>query len=57
VNVGAIEDALRADGLGSVEAIGGATHAGTGCGGCQGKIAEILDAMSGAGAVPASKAA
>jgi nitrogenase molybdenum-cofactor synthesis protein NifE len=57
VNVGAIEDALRADGLGSVEAIGGATHAGTGCGGCQGKIAEILDAMSSAGAIPASKAA
>jgi nitrogenase molybdenum-cofactor synthesis protein NifE len=57
VNVGTIEDALRADGLGSVEAIGGATHAGTGCGGCQGKIAEILDAMSSAGAVPASKAA
>jgi nitrogenase molybdenum-cofactor synthesis protein NifE len=57
VNVGAIEDALRADALGSVEAIGGATHAGTGCGGCQGKIAEILDAMSSAGAVPASKAA
>jgi nitrogenase molybdenum-cofactor synthesis protein NifE len=57
VNVGVIEDALRADGLGSVEAVGGATHAGTGCGGCQGKITEILDAMSGAGAVPASKAA
>jgi nitrogenase molybdenum-cofactor synthesis protein NifE len=57
VNVGAIEDALRANGLDSVEAVGGATRAGTGCGGCQAKVAEILEAFNGAGAVPASRAA
>ena len=55
VNTGVIEDAIRADGLDSVEAIGSATNAGTGCGGCQAKIAGIIEAMG--GAVPASRAA
>ncbi len=57
VNLGAIEDAIGADGLDNVGAVGEATQAGTGCGGCQEKIAAILGSMSGVGAVPASKAA
>jgi nitrogenase molybdenum-cofactor synthesis protein NifE len=50
VDLGAIEDALRAGGLENVAA---ATRAGTGCGGCQNNIA----AIAATGAVPASQAA
>jgi nitrogenase molybdenum-cofactor synthesis protein NifE len=53
VDVGAIEDAIRAGALDSVAAIGAATHAGTGCGGCQGALAAILDSR----AAPAARAA
>lgn len=42
VTCGAIEDAIRDNGLDSVAAVGKATLAGTGCGGCQEKIAAIL---------------
>jgi nitrogenase molybdenum-cofactor synthesis protein NifE len=57
VSVGAIEDAIHADGLDSVAAVGTATQAGTGCGGCHEKITAMLDAKAGAGAVPATQAA
>jgi nitrogenase molybdenum-cofactor synthesis protein NifE len=53
VTRGAIEDAI-ADGASSVAAVGEATAAGTGCGGCHEKIADILAAH---GALPASQAA
>lgn len=57
VSVGAIEDAVAAHGLASVEAVTTETGAGGGCGGCREKIADILAEKAGAGAVPASKAA
>jgi nitrogenase molybdenum-cofactor synthesis protein NifE len=57
VSVGAIEDAIAAHALGSVEAVTGETGAGGGCGGCQEKIASILAEKAEAGAIPASKAA
>lgn len=41
VTVGQIEDAID-DGCGSVAAIGDCTRAGTGCGGCRARIAELL---------------
>ena len=54
VSLGAIEDAVR-DGADSVAAVGKATQAGTGCGGCHEKIEAILNAST--GALPASQAA
>jgi len=54
VAVGAIEDAI-ADGAADVDSVGKATGAGTGCGGCQEKIAAML--ATGSGALPATKAA
>jgi nitrogenase molybdenum-cofactor synthesis protein NifE len=57
VSVGAIEDAIAAHALGTVEAVTGETGAGGGCGGCQEKIASILAERAEAGAIPASKAA
>ncbi len=56
VSVGAIEDAIR-DGANDVAAIGKATAAGTGCGGCQERIAAMLEAASNASAVAAPQAA
>ena len=40
-----IENAIREKGLKTVEEVGEATNAGTGCGGCQ--IQEILDEING----------
>jgi nitrogenase molybdenum-cofactor synthesis protein NifE len=57
VNVGAIEDAIRVGKLTSVDAIGEATHAGTGCGGCRDAVETLLQATDVSGAVPASIAA
>ncbi len=57
VSVGVIEAAIHADQLDSVAAVGTATHAGTGCGGCQDKIAAMLAAKASAGAIPATRAA
>ncbi len=54
VAVGAIEDAVQG-GADTLAAVGEATRAGTGCGGCQEKIAAILSPAD--GAVPASQAA
>ena len=42
-----IENAIREKGLKTVEAVGEATNAGTGCGGCQEQIQEILDEING----------
>ena len=42
-----IENAIRVIGLKSVEEVGEATNAGTGCGGCQEQIQEILDEING----------
>lgn len=56
ITVGAIEDAIQ-DGADSVAAVGKATSAGTGCGGCQERIAAILAASSIAGASAAPQAA
>jgi len=56
ISVGAIEDAIRV-GADSVEAVGKATGAGTGCGGCQERIAAILEASSIPSAVAAPQAA
>ena len=47
VSRGTIEDAIKEKGLKSVEQVGEATEAGTGCGGCQEKIQEILDEING----------
>lgn len=47
VSRGTIEDAIREKGLKSVEEVGEATNAGTGCGGCQEKIQAILDEING----------
>ncbi len=54
VALGAIEDAIHR-GADNVAAIGEATRAGTGCGGCQQHIAATLSVIG--GAVPASEAA
>ena len=42
-----IENAIREKGLKTVEEVGEATNAGTGCGGCQEQIPEILDEING----------
>ena len=42
-----IENAIREQGLKTVEEVGEATNAGTGCGGCQEQIQEILDEING----------
>ena len=42
-----IENAIREKGLKTVEEVGEATNAGTGCGGCQAQIQEILDEING----------
>lgn len=47
VTRGTIEDAIREKGLKTVEEVGEATQAGTGCGGCQDLIQEILDEVNG----------
>lgn len=39
--------AIKEKGLKTVEEVGEATIAGTGCGGCQEEIQEILDALNG----------
>ncbi len=39
--------AIKEKGLKTVEEVGEATTAGTGCGGCQEEIQEILDALNG----------
>jgi len=38
--------AIKEKGLKTVEEVGAATTAGTGCGGCQEEIEEILDALN-----------
>ncbi len=43
VDRGAIEDAIVAQGLATVDAISAATGAGTGCGSCAGKLEKILE--------------
>ena len=42
-----IENALLEKGLKTVEEVGEVTNAGTGCGGCQEQIQEILDEING----------
>ena len=42
-----IENAIREKGLKTGEEVGEATNAGTGCGGCQEQIQEILDEING----------
>ena len=42
-----IENAIREKGLKTVEEVGEVTNAGTGCGGCQEQIQEILDKING----------
>lgn len=42
-----IEQAIKEKGLKTVEEVGEATNAGTGCGGCQDRIQEILDEING----------
>ena len=42
-----IENAIREKGLKTVEKVGEVTNAGTGCGGCQEQIQEILDEING----------
>lgn len=56
VTLGAIEDAVGG-GADSVAAVGKATAAGTGCGGCQERIAAILDAASSSSSLEAIQAA
>ncbi len=41
-----IENAIREKGLKSDEEVGEVTNAGTGCGGCQEQIQEILDEIN-----------
>ncbi|MBQ7843581.1 MAG: (2Fe-2S)-binding protein, partial [Odoribacter sp.] len=41
------ENAIREKGLKTVEEVGEVTNAGTGCGGCQEQIQEILDEING----------
>ncbi|WP_026191651.1 nitrogenase iron-molybdenum cofactor biosynthesis protein NifE [Methylosinus sp. LW4] len=57
VNVGALEDAIAAGSLTTVDALAEATHAGTGCGGCRDTMEQMIEAANAGGAVPASKAA
>lgn len=47
VNRGEILKAIREKGLKTVDQVGDITEAGTGCGGCQDTIQEILDAFYG----------
>lgn len=47
VTIGQVEDAI-ADGCGTVAEVGGCTRAGTGCGGCRARIAELVNAHAGA---------
>ena len=42
-----IENAIREKGLKTVQEVGEATNAGTGSGGCQEQIQEILDEING----------
>lgn len=42
-----IENAIREKGLKTVEEVDEVTNAGTGCGGCQEQIQEILDEING----------
>ena len=42
-----IENAIREKGLKTVEEVVEVTNAGTGCGGCQEQIQEILDEING----------
>ena len=44
---GEIEDAIKAHKLTTVDEVGEVTSAGTGCGGCQEHIQEILDKING----------
>lgn len=46
VSRGEIVDAIKAKGLKTVDEVGEVTNAGTGCGGCQDKIQEILDEIN-----------
>lgn len=46
VTRGEIEEAIRTNNLKTVEEVGEITSAGTGCGGCQGTIQEILDEIN-----------
>ena len=41
-----IEKAIREKGLKTIEEVGENTNAGTGCGGCQDQIQEILDKIN-----------
>jgi NAD(P)H-nitrite reductase large subunit len=47
VTRGEIVDAIKAKNLKTVEEVGEETAAGTGCGGCQDIIQEILDEING----------
>ncbi|GHT22990.1 hypothetical protein FACS189430_05600 [Bacteroidia bacterium] len=47
VTRGEIIDAIKAGHLKTVEEVGDATNAGTGCGGCQPILQEILDEVNG----------
>ncbi|MDR2848812.1 MAG: (2Fe-2S)-binding protein [Bacteroidales bacterium] len=47
VTRGDIIDAIKAGNLTTVEQVGEATDAGTGCGGCQSVVQEILDEING----------
>jgi len=47
VTVGQVEDAID-DGCGTVAEVGGCTRAGTGCGGCRARIAELVHAHAAA---------
>jgi assimilatory nitrate reductase electron transfer subunit len=49
VTVGQVEDAID-DGCATVAEVGGCTRAGTGCGGCRARIAELVHAHSAAAA-------
>ena len=47
VTIGQVEDAIS-DGCRTVAEVGGCTRAGTGCGGCRARIAELVNAHAGA---------
>lgn len=47
VTRGEIIDAIKTKNLKTVEEVGEATEAGTGCGGCHPEIQEILDEING----------
>jgi nitrogenase molybdenum-cofactor synthesis protein NifE len=57
VDAGTIEDAIRAGSLDSAGAVGAATGAGTGCGGCRVEIAAILESFGSEGVIPETRAA